>query len=153
MAWCRQTKSHYRSHCWPMSDQLYAIIVKSHEPRGVSNHRNSVVFLYLLQANRKEDIKAPHKWQFVKRNTSKWWTSNEHAHAMGSSWNANILFQNNPARYGLITTVNGVLIIHPAQRSWRGVYWLPSVDRIVSVLYLSQYSPNPFHINTSYQAT
>ena len=29
----------------------------------------------------------------------------------------------------------------------------PSVDRIVSALYLQQYSPDPFHICTSYQAT
>ena len=29
----------------------------------------------------------------------------------------------------------------------------PSVDRIVSALYLLQYSPDPFHIYTSYQAT
>ena len=43
----------------------------------------------------------------------------------------------------------------------RGVYWYhlvrlsvcPSVDRIVSTLYLQQYSSDPFHICTSYQAT
>ena len=43
----------------------------------------------------------------------------------------------------------------------RGVYWYhlvrlsvrPSVDRIVSALYLQQYSSDPFHICTSYQAT
>ena len=29
----------------------------------------------------------------------------------------------------------------------------PSVDRIVSALYLQQYSSDPFHICTSYQAT
>ena len=29
----------------------------------------------------------------------------------------------------------------------------PSVDRIVSALYLQQYSPDPFHICTSYYAT
>ena len=42
----------------------------------------------------------------------------------------------------------------------RGVYWFhlvhmpvcPSVDRIVSTLYLQQYSSDPFHICTSYQA-
>ena len=42
-----------------------------------------------------------------------------------------------------------------------GVYWFhlvhhsvcPSVDRIVSALYLQQYSSDPFHICTSYQAT
>ena len=43
------------------------------------------------------------------------------------------------------------------QRSWKGVYWFhivcPSVDRIVSALYLQQYSSDPFHICTSYQAT
>ena len=39
----------------------------------------------------------------------------------------------------------------------RGVYWFhlvrPSVDRIVSVLYLQQYSSDPFHICTPYQET
>ena len=43
----------------------------------------------------------------------------------------------------------------------RGVYWYhlvrlsvcPSVDRIVSALYLQQYSSDPFHICTSYGAT
>ena len=43
----------------------------------------------------------------------------------------------------------------------RGVYWYhlvrlsvcPSVDRIVSALYLQQYSSDPFHICTSYLAT
>ena len=43
----------------------------------------------------------------------------------------------------------------------RGVYWYhlvrlsvcPSVDRIVSALYLQQYSSDAFHICTSYQAT
>ena len=52
-----------------------------------------------------------------------------------------------------------------SQRSWRRVYWFhlvrpsvrppvrPSVDRIMSALYLLQYSPDPFHIHTSYQAT
>ena len=43
----------------------------------------------------------------------------------------------------------------------RGVYWYhlvrpsvcPSVDRIVSALYLQQYLSDPFHICTSYQAT
>ena len=43
----------------------------------------------------------------------------------------------------------------------RGVYWYhlvrlsvcPSVDRIVSALYLQQYSSDPFYICTSYQAT
>ena len=43
----------------------------------------------------------------------------------------------------------------------RGVYWYhlvrlsvcPSVDRIMSALYLQQYSSDPFHICTSYQAT
>ena len=43
----------------------------------------------------------------------------------------------------------------------RGVYWYHlvrlsvrlSVDRIVPALYLQQYSSNPFHICTSYQAT
>ena len=48
----------------------------------------------------------------------------------------------------------------------RGIYWFhlvrlsvgpfvlcPSVDRIVSVLYLQPYSSDPFHIGTFYQAT
>ena len=43
----------------------------------------------------------------------------------------------------------------------RGVYWYhlvrlsvcPSVNRIVSALYLQEYSSDPFHICTSYQAT
>ena len=43
----------------------------------------------------------------------------------------------------------------------RGLYWFhivrlsvcPSVDRIVSALYLQQYVSDPFHIGTSYQAT
>ena len=43
----------------------------------------------------------------------------------------------------------------------RGVYWYhlvrlsvcPSVDRIMSTLYLQQYSSDPFYICTSYQAT
>ena len=46
----------------------------------------------------------------------------------------------------------------PAQISWGrytgftlSVY--PSDDRIVSALYLLQYSPDPLHIYTSYQAT
>ena len=42
-----------------------------------------------------------------------------------------------------------------------GVYWYhlvrpsvcPSMDRIVTALYLQQYSSDPFHICTSYQAT
>ena len=49
----------------------------------------------------------------------------------------------------------------PLQRSWKGVNWYhlvclsvcPSVDRIVSALYLQEYSLYPFHICTSYQAT
>ena len=48
-----------------------------------------------------------------------------------------------------------------AQQSWSGVYWFhlvrpsvrPSVDRIVSTLYLLQYSLDPFHIYKSDQAT
>ena len=43
----------------------------------------------------------------------------------------------------------------------RGLYWFhlvrpsvcPSVDRILSALYLQQYLPDPFHMCTSYQAT
>ena len=49
----------------------------------------------------------------------------------------------------------------PTQRSWRGVYWFhvvrlsicPSVDRIMSTLYLPQYSWDPFQIYSSHQAT
>ena len=60
----------------------------------------------------------------------------------------------------------------PLQRSWKGgilvspcpsvrlsicpsvrLSFCPSVDRIVSALYLQQYSSDPFHICTSYQAT
>ena len=51
------------------------------------------------------------------------------------------------------------LIIPPAPTKLKGGYTgftlsiCPSVDRIVSALYLQQYSSNPFHICTSYQAT
>ena len=48
----------------------------------------------------------------------------------------------------------------PLQRSWNGGYYTgftlsvpPSVDRIVSALYLQQYSSDPFHIYTPYLAT
>ena len=49
-------------------------------------------------------------------------------------------------------------IIPPLQRNWKGVYCFhlvrlsvcPSVDRIVSALYLQQYSLDPFDICTSY---
>ena len=56
-------------------------------------------------------------------------------------------------------------LLYPAlQRSWKGGILVsrrpsvrpsarPSVDRIVSALYLQQYSSNPFHTHTSYQAT
>ena len=51
----------------------------------------------------------------------------------------------------------------PLQRSWKGGILVspcpsvhlsvcPSVDRIVSALYLQQYSSDPFHICTSYKA-
>ena len=54
-------------------------------------------------------------------------------------------------------------VINPAQRSWRGGILVsscqsvpssvrPSVDRIVSALYLLQYSLDPFHIYTPNQA-
>ena len=60
-----------------------------------------------------------------------------------------------------VNQANANLVIPPLQRSWKGVYWIhlvrlsvcPSVDRIVSALYLKQYSSDPFHICTSYQAT
>ena len=51
------------------------------------------------------------------------------------------------------------LIIPPASTKLKGGYTgftlsvCPSVDRIVSALYLQQYSSDPFHICTSYQAT
>ena len=56
------------------------------------------------------------------------------------------------------------LLYPPLQRSWKGGILVspcpsvrpsvcPSVDRIVSALYLQQYSSDPFHICTSYQAT
>ena len=50
-------------------------------------------------------------------------------------------------------------IIPPASTKLKGGYTgftlsvCPSVDRIVSALYLQQYSVDPFHICTSYQAT
>ena len=56
-------------------------------------------------------------------------------------------------------------VIIPHSTKLKGVYWYhlvrlsvrqcvcPSVDRIVSALYLLQYSPDPFHIYTSCQAT
>ena len=54
-----------------------------------------------------------------------------------------------------------MLLYHPLQRSWKGGILVspcpsvrpsvcPSVDRIVSALYLQQYSSDPFHIYTSY---
>ena len=51
------------------------------------------------------------------------------------------------------------LVIPPASTKLKGGYTgitlsvCPSVDRIVSALYLQQYSSDPFHICTSYQAT
>ena len=56
------------------------------------------------------------------------------------------------------------LLYPPLQRSWKGGILVsrcpsvclsvcPSVDRIVSALYLQQYWSDPFHICTSYQAT
>ena len=50
-------------------------------------------------------------------------------------------------------------VIPPAstklKRGYTGITWsvCPSVDRIVSALYLQEYSLDPFHICTSYQAT
>ena len=50
-----------------------------------------------------------------------------------------------------------MLFLYPLlQRSWKGVILVspcPSVDRIVSALYLQQYSSDPFHVCTSYEAT
>ena len=51
------------------------------------------------------------------------------------------------------------IIIPPASTKLKGGYTgitlsvCPSVDRIVSALYLQQYPSDPFHICTSYQAT
>ena len=51
------------------------------------------------------------------------------------------------------------IILPPASTKLKGGYTgitlsvCPSVDRIVSALYLQQYSSDPFHICTSYQAT
>ena len=51
------------------------------------------------------------------------------------------------------------IFIPPASTKLKGGYTgitlsvCPSVDRIVSALYLQQYSSDPFHICTSYQAT
>ena len=60
----------------------------------------------------------------------------------------------------LQTTFAGALkshiIIPPASTKLIGgilVSPCPSVDRIVSALYLQEYSSDPFHICTSYQAT
>ena len=55
-------------------------------------------------------------------------------------------------------SINTFLALYtpPLQQSWKGgtlVSPCPSVDRIVSALYLQQYSSDPFHICTSYQAT
>ena len=52
------------------------------------------------------------------------------------------------------------IIISPALRSWRGVYWFylvrlsvcPPVERIMSALYPLQNLPDSFHIYTPYQA-
>ena len=55
-----------------------------------------------------------------------------------------------------------ILVMPSAQRSWRGYTSFtlsvcpsvsPSVDRMVSALYLPQYLLDPFHFYTSYQAT
>ena len=49
-----------------------------------------------------------------------------------------------------------IFIIPLFQQSWKGgilVSPCPSVDRIMFALYLQQYSSDPFHICTSYQAT
>ena len=49
--------------------------------------------------------------------------------------------------YPLLNKVEGVILVSPCP----SVH--PSVYRILSALYLLQYSPDPFHIYTSYQAT
>ena len=58
-----------------------------------------------------------------------------------------------------ILLTNFIIPIPPASTKLKGGYTgitlsvCPSVDRIVSALYLQEYSSNPFHICTSYQAT
>ena len=59
----------------------------------------------------------------------------------------------------IATALVNSIIIPPASTKLIGGYTgitlsvCPSVDRIVSALYLQQYSSDPFHICTSYQAT
>ena len=58
-----------------------------------------------------------------------------------------------------VILITSHIIIPPASTKLIGGYTgitlsvCPSVDRIVSALYLQQYSSDPFHICTSYQAT
>ena len=55
--------------------------------------------------------------------------------------------------------LENIMFIPPASTKLKGGYTgitlsvCPTVDRIVSALYLQQYSSDPFHICTSYQAT
>ena len=49
------------------------------------------------------------------------------------------------------TKLKGGILVSPCPSVHPSV--CPSVARIVSVLYLQQYSSDPFHICTSYQAT
>ena len=60
--------------------------------------------------------------------------------------------------YSVMGKIHGSLLYLPLQRSWNGGILVTlsvcrTVDRMVFALYLQQYSPDPFHIYTSYQAT
>ena len=75
----------------------------------------------------------------------------------GSQW---LLLKFHSDDWVLAVQIDNLLLIIPlrfnrVERGYTGftlsVY--PSVDRIVSALYLKQYSSDPFHICTSYQAT
>ena len=53
-----------------------------------------------------------------------------------------------------VQTCDLIPLLYPPLNEVEGEYTVrPSVDRIVSTLYLLQYLPDPFHIYTSYQAT
>ena len=69
-----------------------------------------------------------------------------------------------PIQHQAVTWTSAALSYPLLQRSWKGGILVspcpsvrlsicPSVDGIVSALYLQQYSLDPFHICTSYQAT
>ena len=85
----------------------------------------------------------------------------------GSSENHLREFHKRYLSHRYLTLAWKLLIIPPASTKLKGGYTgitlsvclsvrlsiCPSVDRIVSALYLQQYSSDPFHICTSYQAT